>query len=67
MNDEQLEILKYKNLEANRGDTIMGVYYRPPVQEEDVDEAFYKHLEIALWLQVLILIGICGFIMQELR
>jgi len=48
MNDEQLEILKYKNSEANRGDTIMGVYYRPPVQEEDVDEAFYKHLEIAL-------------------
>ena len=33
---------------ANIGDTVVGVCYRPPDQEEEVDEAFYKQLEVAL-------------------
>ena len=31
----------------------MGVYYRPPDQEEEVDEAFYKQLQVASQSQVL--------------
>jgi len=26
---------------------VVDVHYRPPDQEEEVDEAFYKHLEVA--------------------
>ena len=28
--------------QAHMGDTVVGVYYRPPDQEEEVDEAFYR-------------------------
>ena len=35
----------------------MGVYYRPPDQEEEVDEAFHKQLEAASRSQVLVLMG----------
>ena len=27
--------------QVNMGDTIVNVYYRPPDQEKEVDEAFY--------------------------
>ena len=30
------------------GDTVAGAYYRPPDQEEEVDEAFYRQLQAAL-------------------
>lgn len=33
---------------ANIGDTVVDVYYRPPDQDEEVDEAFYKQLEESL-------------------
>jgi len=39
------------------GDTVVGVYYRPPDQEEEVDEAFYRQLKIASQSQVLVLMG----------
>ena len=29
---------------ANRADVIVGVYYRPPNQDREVDEIFYRHL-----------------------
>ena len=36
---------------ANRADVIVGVYYRPPNQDREVDERFYRHLgEISLAL-----------------
>jgi len=31
--------------QAHTGDVTVGVYYRPPDQEEKVDEAFYRHLQ----------------------
>ena len=37
------------------GDVIVGVYYRPADQEEEVDEAFYKQLKAASQSQVLVL------------
>ena len=43
--------------QTSMGNTIAGVYYRPPDQEEEVDEAFYKQLETASQSQVLVLIG----------
>ncbi|GAB0205778.1 hypothetical protein GRJ2_003043400 [Grus japonensis] len=29
---------------ANKADVVVGVYYRPPSQENDTDELFYKEL-----------------------
>lgn len=40
---------------ANMGDTIVGVYYKSPEQEEEIDVAFYKQLEVTSWSQMLIL------------
>jgi len=39
------------------GDVIVGVYYRPPDKEEEVDEAFYKQLKGASQSQALVLVG----------
>ena len=36
-------------------DVIVGVYYRPPDQEEEADEAFYKQLQAASQSQALVL------------
>ncbi|GAB0204592.1 mitochondrial enolase superfamily member 1 [Grus japonensis] len=42
--------------QANMGDTVVDVYYRPPDQEEEVDEAFYRQLEVASRSQALVLV-----------
>jgi len=39
------------------GDTVVGVYYRPPNQEEEVDEVFYKQLKVASQSQGPVLMG----------
>ena len=31
--------------QAYMGVTVVGVYYRPPDQEEEVDKAFYRQLK----------------------
>ncbi|GAB0185698.1 hypothetical protein GRJ2_001035100 [Grus japonensis] len=33
--------------QANMGDTVVGIYYRPSDQEEEVNKAFYRKLEVA--------------------
>lgn len=33
--------------QADRGDIVVGVYYRIPDQEEEMDEAFYRQLQVA--------------------
>ena len=38
--------------QANKGNLIVGVYYRPPAQGEDVDEAFLLQLPEASHSQV---------------
>ena len=43
--------------QAGMGDTVVGVYYRPPDQEEEVDEAFHKQLKVASQSQALVLMG----------
>ncbi|GAB0207763.1 hypothetical protein GRJ2_003242000 [Grus japonensis] len=43
--------------QANMGDTVVGVDYRPPDQEEEVNEAFYRQLEVASRSQALVLMG----------
>jgi len=42
--------------QAHIGDVIVGVYYRPPDQEEEV-EVFYRQLQAALQSQALVLMG----------
>jgi len=39
------------------GDIAVGVYYRPPDQEEEVEKAFYKQLKVASQSQALVLMG----------
>jgi len=39
------------------GDIVVGVCCTPPDQEEAVEEAFYKQLEVGPHLQVLVLMG----------
>ena len=39
------------------GDTVVGVYYVPLDQEEEVNEAFYRQLEVASRSQALVLMG----------
>ena len=44
--------------QAHKGDITVGVYYRPPDQEEEeVDEAFYRQLQAASQSQALVLMG----------
>jgi len=38
-------------------DITEGVYYRPPDQEKEVDEAFYRQLQAASQSQALVLVG----------
>ncbi|GAB0206949.1 hypothetical protein GRJ2_003160500 [Grus japonensis] len=40
------------------GGTVVGVYYRPPDQEEEVDEAFYRQLEVTSQSQALVVMGV---------
>ena len=39
------------------GDVIVGVYYRPPDQEEEADEAFYRQLQVASQSKALVFMG----------
>jgi len=39
---------------ANRGDIMVGAYYRPLDQEEEVDETFYRQLQVASRSQALV-------------
>jgi len=43
--------------QAHKGDITVGVYYRPPDQEEESDEAFYRQLQAASQSQALVLMG----------
>ena len=43
--------------QANRGNFVVGVYYRPPDQEEEVDEGLFLQLQKASRSQALILTG----------
>lgn len=43
--------------QTNVGNLTMGIYYRPPDQEEKVDEALYKQLEVTSQFQLLVLKG----------
>jgi len=56
--EEGLESLWVKiKGQPHMGDVIVGVYYRSPDQNEEVDEAFYKQLQAASQSQALVLMG----------
>ncbi|GAB0209149.1 rapamycin-insensitive companion of mTOR-like [Grus japonensis] len=58
VDEERMESLWVRTEgQANMGDTVVGVYYRPPDQEEEVDEAFYRQLEVASQSQALVVMG----------
>jgi len=57
-NEERVERLWVRiKGQAHTGDITVGVYYRPPDQEEEIDEAFYKQLQAASQSQALVLMG----------
>jgi len=56
--EEQVGSLQVRiKAQALKGDIIVGMYYRPPDQEEEVDEAFYRQLKAASQSQALVLMG----------
>jgi len=56
--EEQVESLWVRiKGQPHMSDVIVSVYYRPPDQEEEVDEAFYKQLKVASQSQALVLMG----------
>jgi len=56
--EERVEILWIRSKgQAHMGDIMVGVYYRPPDQGEEVDEAFYRQLQAASQSQALVLMG----------
>ncbi|TRZ14270.1 hypothetical protein HGM15179_012835 [Zosterops borbonicus] len=42
---------------ANKADIVLGVCYRPPIQEEEVGNLFYKQLETVSGSSALVLVG----------
>ncbi|TRZ08823.1 hypothetical protein HGM15179_018288 [Zosterops borbonicus] len=42
---------------ANKADIVLGVCYRPPNQEEEVDNLFYKQLETVSGSSALVLVS----------
>ncbi|PKU45859.1 rna-directed dna polymerase from mobile element jockey-like [Limosa lapponica baueri] len=46
---------------ANKADIMVGVYYRPPNQDVEVDETFYQQLEQLLQSLALVLVGDFNF------
>ncbi|PKU42865.1 rna-directed dna polymerase from mobile element jockey-like [Limosa lapponica baueri] len=46
-----------KKGKANKGDFVLGVCYRPPNQDEEADEVFYKRLAEVSQLPALVLVG----------
>jgi len=58
VDEEQVERLWVRiKGQPHMGDVIVGMYYRPPDQEEEVNEAFYKQLKPASPSQALVLMG----------
>jgi len=42
---------------ANKADILLGICYRPPNQDEEADEVFYKWLEEVSQSLALVLVG----------
>ncbi|NAW49622.1 hypothetical protein FGF92_23570, partial [Salmonella sp. gx-f5] len=42
---------------ANKGDVVVGVYYRPPGQDDSADKLFFTELREASRLTPLVLMG----------
>ncbi|KAJ7398468.1 hypothetical protein BTVI_124379 [Pitangus sulphuratus] len=56
--DDQVECLWVRiSGKANKANILVGVCYRPPNQDEEADEIFYKQLPDASRLPALILVG----------
>ncbi|XP_009874290.1 PREDICTED: uncharacterized protein LOC104278875 [Apaloderma vittatum] len=55
--DGPVECLWVKLKKANKVDVLLGVCYRPPNQDEEVDELFYGQLAEAAKSQDLVLVG----------
>ncbi|XP_052556154.1 interferon-induced very large GTPase 1-like [Tympanuchus pallidicinctus] len=60
--DDRVESLRVKiRGRADKADILVGVCYRPPNQDEEKDEEFYKQLVEAARLPALVLMGDFGF------
>ncbi|RMC21758.1 hypothetical protein DUI87_02627 [Hirundo rustica rustica] len=57
-NDDEVESLWVKiKGKANKADILLGVCYRPPNQDEEVDNLFYKQLNNVSGSSALVLVG----------
>jgi len=58
VDEEQVEGLSVRiKGQAHMGDIVVGVYYWPPDQDEEVHEACYRQLKVASQSQALVLLG----------
>jgi len=58
VDEEQMESLWVRiKGQAHTGDTVVGVYYRPPDQKKEADHAFYRQLKVTSQSQGLVLMG----------
>lgn len=56
--EEQVESLWVRSKgQAGMGDTVVGVYYRPPNQDKEVDDALYRQLIATSQLKALVIMG----------
>ena len=56
--DDKVEFLWVKmRRKANKADILLGVCYRPPNQDEEVNEVFYKRLAEVSQSLALVLVG----------
>ncbi|CAM4500218.1 unnamed protein product [Lepidochelys kempii] len=52
--------IKFRSV-SNKSDVVVGVYYRPPDQGDEVDEAFFRQLAEATRSHALVLMGDFNF------
>jgi len=58
VDEERVESLWVRiKAQAHMADFVVHIYYRPPDQEEEVNEAFYRQMKVASQSQALVLIG----------
>jgi len=51
--------------QSHMGNIVVDVYYGPPDQEEEVDDAFYRQLQAASQSQALVLMGTSTTLMSS--
>ena len=59
VDEDQVEGLRVRTKgQTHTGDTVVCLYYRPPDQEVEVEEAFYRQLKVTSQSHILVLMSL---------